>query len=378
MSATRPPAAPPAPPGERLHGLPVPPALLMGGAALLGLVDLLATGAVLGARNALLGALLALGPVPLYAALAFWVDRHEREPARFLALAFAWGATVAAFVSLVFNALTVQLVLGWLGPESADLLDAVVGAPLVEEVAKGFALFLLFAWASEEFDGVVDGIVYAAMVGLGFAMTENVLYYGLGAAEGLGSALDLLLARGVLAPFAHPLFTAMTGVGFGLAYESRSPRVQRLAPWLGLAAAVLLHALWNLADFVGDWERMYLGLGLPTFAGMLAVVVISLRREARAIARHLRPELRGGDLSRSELRAICTLRGHLRGLRRAWRCAGLSGWLCFERFRHTGSDLALHRARGARRGGASSADLAWEAECRGRLAGLRARVAALG
>jgi len=61
---------------------------------------------------------------------------------------------------------------------SERIFGAVISAPIVEESAKAFILFVLFFWKKDEFDGIVDGIVYAGMVGLGFAMTENILYYG--------------------------------------------------------------------------------------------------------------------------------------------------------------------------------------------------------
>jgi len=108
--------------------------------------------------------------------------------------------------------------------EVADLIldqGPVFSAPLVEESAKGLALLILFFWKKDEFDDVIDGIVYAAMVGLGFAMGENILYYGRELlAGGIVGSLSLFVLRGMLAPFSHPLFTSMTGIGLGLAPQS--------------------------------------------------------------------------------------------------------------------------------------------------------------
>jgi protease PrsW len=94
-----------------------------------------------------------------------------------------------------------------------------VTAPVVEELAKCFALLVLFRELKDEFDGVVDGVVYAAMVGLGFAMIENVQYYGAAISEGVESSVVTFVLRGVVSPFAHPLFTAMFGIGLGYVRE---------------------------------------------------------------------------------------------------------------------------------------------------------------
>ena len=107
---------------------------------------------------------------------------------------------------------------GVLGTEAAEIYGYSISAPVVEEGAKGLVLFGLFWLNRHEFNGVVDGVVYAGLVGLGFAMTENVLYYGRGAAEeGVVGAVGTFIARGLLSPFAHPIFTAMMIFGLGFA-----------------------------------------------------------------------------------------------------------------------------------------------------------------
>src|SRR4030095_6811985 len=100
-------------------------------------------------------------------------------------------------------------------------------AAIVEETGKAIILYIFFFWKKEEFDGVVDGIVYASMSALGFAMTENILYYGKAASEGGGDALTLVfILRGFFAPFSHPLFTSLTGIGLGLARQSNNIAVK--------------------------------------------------------------------------------------------------------------------------------------------------------
>ena len=50
--------------------------------------------------------------------------------------------------------------------------------PVTEEASKGLFLLLLLWWRRAELDGILDGIVYAGMVGIGFAFVENILYLG--------------------------------------------------------------------------------------------------------------------------------------------------------------------------------------------------------
>jgi RsiW-degrading membrane proteinase PrsW (M82 family) len=92
----------------------------------------------------------------------------------------------------------------------------------------------LLLFRRREFDGIIDGIVYAGIVAAGFAFTENILYFGRAfgeEAEMGGSVLFTLILRGVLSPFAHPLFTSMTGIGAGLAANSAAPPPARSTSW---------------------------------------------------------------------------------------------------------------------------------------------------
>ena len=122
-------------------------------------------------------------------------------------------------------------------------VGAIVVAPIVEETCKGAAVLLVFLYRRREFDGVVDGIVYAGMAGIGFAFTENVLYLGRALADsGVDGLAATFVLRCIFGPFAHPLFTMATGVGFGIAVTTRRRAVRYLAPIVGWLVAVLLHA----------------------------------------------------------------------------------------------------------------------------------------
>src|SRR5687768_4614180 len=216
-------------------------------ALLLGLIVLLLIGVETGPVALLIGLVSATLPVPIYLLLVLWIDRYEAEPYWMLGTAFFWGALVAVFFDFVINTAGFPVVAILTNAARAgQTFGAVISAPIVEESAKAVILFIFFFWKKDEFDGVIDGIVYAAMAGLGFAMTENIQYYGRAVTQGGGETLTFVFVlRGFLAPFSHPLFTSMTGIGLGLARQSTNLAVKFITPVIGLATAISLHAIWN-------------------------------------------------------------------------------------------------------------------------------------
>jgi protease PrsW len=345
---------PPAPAAAGRSFLKAAAALLAALLALLfGLLTLLLIGADTGPVAFFAGLVVAALPVPLYVTLVLWLDRYEAEPAWLLAVAFFWGALVAVFFAIVVNSVGAAVVGSVYGEEAANFYGMVISAPVVEEGSKALALFALFLWRPDEFDGVLDGIVYAAMVGLGFAMTENVQYYGAAALE--GNPLGVFVVRGLFSPFAHPLFTAMTGIGLGVAAHSRRRAVKLLLPPLGLLVAVLLHAGWNAAAyFTGRFENGLILVGTyflvmaPIFCGLLAVVVFALRHEGRILREHLNADRERGLLTPEEYARLVSLRARAGASFEALTRGGVAGWRARRGLNRAASELAFHRHRVAR------------------------------
>src|SRR5678815_3137098 len=192
-------------------------------ALFLGLLVLVVIGIETGPIALMLGLITATIPVPLYIILVLWIDRYEAEPLWMLATAFFWGALIATFFAFLLNTTSQGVVGALTNANAGQAFAAVISAPIVEETGKAFILFIFFFWKKDEFDGVIDGIVYASLSALGFAMTETILYYGRAAGKGGGEALTaVFILRGFFAPFSHPLFTSMTGIGLGLARQSNN------------------------------------------------------------------------------------------------------------------------------------------------------------
>ncbi len=312
-----------------------------------GLLTLLLISADVGLGGLAVGMVMACLPVPLYVGLALWIDRYEPEPPLLLAVAFGWGATVGVFVSYLLNTFNSSVFLQATGDvRVAQALGGVVSAPLVEELAKGLCLFLLFLWKRKEFDGIIDGVVYATMVALGFAMTENIQYYGMALTKGGAPALSaVFVLRGMLSPFSHPLFTSMTGIGLGWAAQSQRWPVKILAPWIGLGLAMGLHALWNLSATIQleMWFVTYLLIMTPCALGVGLVLVFALKREGDLLRRHL-----AGELDEQQLRTVSGVWSRIwfstgKMLRR-----GPGGWRVAENYLQVASELAFCRHRGGR------------------------------
>jgi len=341
---------------------------------LAGLLTLLLIGVEVGPVALVTGLVLAVLPVPIYVGLALFVDRFEPEPPQLLAWAFFWGATGATLIALIANSAGQALVGSTFGSAVGELYGASLSAPVVEEGAKAFVLLMIYRWRRVEFDGVLDGIVYAAMVGLGFAFTENILYYGRTALEGGVPLAAVFFVRGVLAPFAHPVFTALTGIGLGFA-ALRSGLARRVLPAVGLLAAMILHSVWNTSAGVGGglgFLTVYIVVMVPVFLVLVAMAVGALLREHRVLREYLQPELASGFLTREDLAVLSSLRERRRALRSAKR-QGSAARRDRKELHHAATELAFVRRHRARRPQDGDEDLAQrEAAYAARLHELRA------
>lgn len=250
-----------------------------------------------------------------YFFVILWLDRNEKEPIHLIISAFLWGAIMATMISCVVNTLFGAVAQGVLGDEAVSgQLTASISAPFIEELTKGAALLVIFLFFRKEFDNVMDGIVYGAIVGLGFAAFENFMYYtGQGS---VGEVFLLTYMRGIVGSIgSHACYTAITGVGFGLFRVMRKGALRWLMPPMMLGLAMFVHFAWN--TFVGlfitegagagrvflvDLPLAVIVLQMPFVFFVVVVSIISLRHERKLIEKYLKtekpPVLQADELAR--------------------------------------------------------------------------------
>ncbi|MCO6452329.1 MAG: PrsW family intramembrane metalloprotease [Caldilineales bacterium] len=221
--------------------------------------------------------LAALLPTIIYVYLIWWCDQYEREPAWLLLVAFLWGAIPAILLSL-----GAEVVLGnaydafALGLQGS-LRRVVIISPVVEELAKGLALLGLILFFSQEIDGVLDGIIYGALVGIGFAMTENFFFLNRAAQAGIQDLLTTALVRTLVFGLNHAYYAAIIGAAIGLAAWQTNSMKRALIILGGLASAMLVHALHNLTTILAAYYPLLtLFSVLLNWGGVALFVVIIL------------------------------------------------------------------------------------------------------
>jgi RsiW-degrading membrane proteinase PrsW (M82 family) len=284
---------------------------MIGIGAFLGLLVALLSFFELGFGASVAGVVVAFAPAPLYLAVWLWLDRNDPEPAWVLGACLVWGGGAATFVSGIVNVLF-EVATHSLTKDAqfASFLSASVSAPIVEEATKGLGLLLVLLFLRKEFDGVIDGIVFAGVVALGFAAVENVLYYGRAASKGgFGDVAVVFVLRGVLGPFGHAVYTSMTGIGLGIARQTHNRFLRVAAPVLGYGGAVLLHALWNFLAGVASGIAFlvtYVFFWVPLFLVFFAVVAAMGFQESKLIRRMLELEVARGLITHARVDIVAS------------------------------------------------------------------------
>ena len=273
----------------------------------------------LGVGASVVGLVLALVPLAIVLTGVRMIDRWEPEPKSLVIFALAWGAVAAVGITLLVD-LAFALAVG----QRDEFFAAVIQAPVIEELAKGAGVLLVFVIGRRAFDGPVDGVVYGALIGAGFAFTENIQYFGTSLISGGAGELTLtFILRGLVSPFAHAMFTALTGFAIGLAARRGASTAAAVGSGaLGLLGAVGLHAYWNGSSLLGDFLALYLTTQVPLFISFIIAILALRREEARLTRVRLGEYAAAGWFTPQEVEMLATPAGRRTGLQWA---AGLRG-----------------------------------------------------
>ena len=298
--------------------------------------------------------------VPMFCFLAtiWWLDRYDREPIWLLGLTFLWGA-FGSVLAAVVGSLTFEIFLavgaaglGALLSVDLDTLRAasgpVVVAPLVEEPAKAF--ILLYVIWNRHFDNMTDGFVYGAAAGLGFAMTENLLYFT-SLTSDVAAWGSTVVIRTFYSAIMHATASAIVGASLGFA-RFRGRVALLTCGTLGMLLAIGVHALWNglitFAEITGGHSLYLLNLALFPLevAAVFAVFQLCLLEESWTIRRELSEEAADGRIPAHH---PAILSSWLRRLGTSWAPRGVDQ----ERYVQTATHLAMRKKQVRQMGSAA-------------------------
>lgn len=248
---------------------------------------------------------LAFIPAFFFSWFIYWLDRYEKEPRWLLFMAFFWGGFVAIIGALIGSLILDVGFTAILQDETlVDIAGGSITAPFVEEFWKGLAVLAVVLIFRKEFDSILDGVVYGAIAGLGFAATENVLYFMGQYADGgwAGMFTNFALRIGVFA-WGHPFYTAFTGIGFAVARMNRNILIKIIAPVIGYFLAVFAHSFHNTSlVFVSGLGSLALVI-LVEWAGwfiFLGFIGFMVYKEQGLLKKHLREEVTSGLITENQ------------------------------------------------------------------------------
>ena len=290
------------------------------------------------------------------------MDRNEKEPWRLVLVAAAWGAIVATSLVIWGESLWEATAQRTLVPGPGLDASTAFSAGIFEELAKGTAVVLLFLVMRNDFDDVVDGIVYGAAVGLGFNFMESVAYmtnlYAIFSPEGYGwyAAGFQWYGRQVLGLFfGHATYTAFIGAGLGVARQLPRKRQKAFAILGGFLIAIAAHFSWDawvtffpidntLFGLVEIHLRTLIMTG-PFTAAVLALLLFGIRYEALGLVDQFRKEVASGSgaILPEEVAILASPWRRLKQRLRAFSRGGLSAYFKVARLQSAQLDLAMER-----------------------------------
>jgi len=303
--------------------------------------------------------LLALYAAPLFL-LIYYLDLYEREPWSVAIAAFLWGAFAATALTLSSGGWN-ELLVRALGPETASRWGPALTAPFIEEFLKGAGIVLLYLIVRDELDDAMDGFVYGALCGLGFAVVEDVVYFMAafgGTPQGVLQGFYVrVLSSGL---YGHVLYTGLVGMAIGMVVSRREPAPLSDRLWTAagiVALAVLGHFLWNspLLSIAptgpiegGRWLLVTLGMavkGLPLLLFVVLALRLARRREERWLDAALAAEIGGEGITDGEYRDLRDPRRRRAAVATMRRRAGTPAAHLLARLQHEQIDLAMLASR---------------------------------
>lgn len=262
----------------------------------------------------LLSATIIAIPTLFYAWLVRQIDRFEKEPLPYLIGAFLWGAlpaVIAALIAQLILQIPTEAIFGH-ASLSGQFVSTAITAPVTEEILKGTAVAIIYLTRRKEFDGWVDGIVYGATAGFGFAYVENILY--LMGPSSTTEWVALFFLRVIFFGFMHGFWTSLTGIGFGLARNMRNPFAKSFVIAGGLSCAIAAHLLHNGSLVLAEAsEGLSILVGLFNYGFLIVLFmvlgIVAAFNDRRLLKKYLADEV-PSVISAEDYEGLCSTRSN--------------------------------------------------------------------
>ncbi|WP_439152870.1 PrsW family intramembrane metalloprotease [Winogradskyella sp.] len=203
----------------------------------------------------------AVAPILAILIYIYIQDKYEKEPAGLLLLSFLFGAIVSIIIVSIIYVFTGHFI-----PITNEFslwqqfIQAFIVVALSEEFSK-YVIVKYFAQTRKAFNEPFDGIIYAVMVSMGFACTENILYV-------LQGGYEVAIMRAFTAVPAHATFGILMGYFMGKAKFSNNRFKLNIA---GLFLAVLFHGAYDFFLFI----RFIPGISIGAFISLIIAIILS-------------------------------------------------------------------------------------------------------
>lgn len=239
--------------------------------------------------------LAAVVPIVIYLVFIWRYDRFDREPIGLYLKNFLWGA-IGAVILAIIGSLIASSIVKTVMRNSFFLehVDVIAIAPLVEEAVKG--VFLFSTVTNKKFDNMTDGIVYGGAIGLGFGMTENFFYFVTNDSNPF-TWFTIVIIRTFFTAAMHCVSTATFGAFLGYA-KFKGWGFKITFPIIGYLVAVFIHSAWNFSVSFSSTSLIGFLFLTGSVIIFLSAFSLSLKNEAKMIAKELDEEARDGYFPR--------------------------------------------------------------------------------
>ncbi|MGF1574219.1 MAG: PrsW family intramembrane metalloprotease [Sumerlaeia bacterium] len=252
---------------------------------------------------AILSIFFAAFPLSCVALLIWFADVYNRKPFWAAFIALAWGALGATLWSIIGSGIAATILGLFAEPTTVEFISAVVFAPVVEEFFKGIILLGLIL-IPRGYESATNGLVYGSMIGLGFAITENFLYYlSSYFSAGVGAWITTIILRTLFTSFVHVMATGSMGAALGYgASRGHNPWEMVIFGLGGYSIAVVIHGVWNLTATLSEFTSpafFFLGIlcFFIAFAVILSSAIMSIAYDRKVLKQELEEETTFGVLS---------------------------------------------------------------------------------